>query len=121
MKVVHLNKYRSKFTKEQPKIIRKKAAAKATFTNKLKKYADSAHSDNALQHTPVTKESPITIARNLLGDRLQEIIMCDGISWELDGKPTGLTQVMQAANRILVGMGKEQIKGNPAWVVHATS
>ena len=117
MRVVHLNKYRSKFTDKEMSEISKKAGRKAADTNKDKRCAESSRSNNALQHTPVTRESPIMIAKNLLGDRLQEIIMCDGIAWQLDGKPTGLTQVMQAANRILVGMGKEQIKGNPAWVI----
>lgn len=117
MRVVHLNKYRSKFTPAQLSEIRKNAGKKAAHTNKAKKYAESARSDNALQHTPKYSESPVTIARNLLGGRLQEIIMCDGIAWELDAKPTGLIQVMQAANRILVNMGSEQIKDNPAWVI----
>jgi len=117
MRVVHLNKYRSKFTPAQLDAIRKSSGKKAAHTNKAKKYAASSRSDNALQHIPKHRESPIIIARNLLGDRLQEIIMCDGISWELDGKPTGLSQVMQAANRILINMKCEQIKDNPAWVV----
>jgi hypothetical protein len=99
------------------KEIRKKSGQKAALKNKDKKYAEAARSDNALQHTPKSKPNPIVIAKNLLGDRLQEIIMCDGISWELDGKPTGLSQVMQAANRIRVNIGMEQIKDSPAWVI----
>jgi len=117
MRVIHINKYRSKFTEAEQKETRRKAAAKATATNKAKKYAASARSDNALQHTPVTKESPVNIARNILGKRLQEYTMCDGIAWELDGKPTSLNLVIREANRILKANNQPQIDTNKAWVV----
>lgn len=117
MTVIEFKKRRMLFSDAQMKDIRRKVAKKAAGTNKRKKYKESTRANEALQHTPKHRESPIVIAKNLLGDRLQEIIMCDGIAWEFDGKPTGLSQVMQAANRIRVNIGLEQIKDNPAWVV----
>lgn len=117
MTVIVFKKHRSKFTEAQQKEIRRKAAAKATATNSKKKYKDASRSDNALQHTPTVKESPITIARNILGKRLQEYTMCDGIAWELDGKPTSLNLVIREANRILKANNQPQIDTNKAWVV----
>lgn len=118
MVVVDFKKPRNKyFSDKQMKDIRKKAGEKAAHKNKSKKYAESSRSDNALQHTPKTRESPVTIAKNILGKRLQEYTMCDGMSWELDGKPTSLNLVIREANRILKANNEPQIDANKAWVV----
>lgn len=119
MTVVEFKKYKTILTPEEYKASRKRAVKKATETNgkKKKKYAESSRADNALQHTPTTRESPVTIARNILGKRLQEYTMCDGVAWELDGQPTSLNLVMKEANRILKANKMPQIDVNKAWMV----
>lgn len=57
------------------------------------------------------------IARNILGHRLQEYSMCDGIAWELDGRPTSLNLVIRETNKILKAHNKQQISANKVWIV----
>lgn len=118
MRVVHIKNYRSKFSIAEQKETRKKAAEKAAETNKNKMDKDAARANNKLQYTPENRKSPVKRAEEIIGkERLKEIVMCDGIAWQLDGKPTSLNLVMREANRILLKIGCEQIKDNPAWVI----
>ena len=57
--------------------------------------------------------SPLNRAKALLDGRLSEK---GGYYW-LDGHPTSLDRIMQAANRILKARGKPQYSNSPNWPV----
>ena len=71
------------------------------------------------EQQPKVKErpNPLAEAKVWLGKRLVEKHGPNGAEYRLDGIPTNLELIMQAHNRVRVGMGLEQILLNPSWRV----
>lgn len=98
------------------RLTRREVARKAAETNKKKNHTTAICQSGIV--APVKPEqTPMVTAINLLGARLVE----KPSGYFLDGVPANLNQIMMETNRILVENGQPQFKGNPAWVVHASS
>lgn len=78
---------------------------------------EKANDNTSYQPTTIGKPNPLAGAKLWLGKRLVEKSGPDGVEYRLDGRPTNLSLIMQAYNRLRVNAGAEQITVNSSWKV----